>query len=129
MRRIYGFVRFILKFWKKKKNLQDKENLKFSAMHILDTEQCMGRIFGHNQSRSQSCQVQPVTCRHLSVFFNRFEVYSLMFSKLVSNLDLQPSYFSKWTGSSVTSSRFPLFIDMEHTKIVFSLFLCICLIS
>ena len=42
-----------LEFWKKKekkknqKNLQDKENLRFSAMYILDTEQCLGANSGH----------------------------------------------------------------------------------
>ena len=40
----------------------------FSQLHMLCFLGCPGEIFGHNRSRSQCCQVQPVMCSDLSDF-------------------------------------------------------------
>ena len=82
----------------------------------LDLIQCP-RTVGHNWSRSECFQVQPVTCWHLSVFFFIKLGYipwnTPKWSVIVPKSRTSTGYFSNSSGSSVTSSsRFSPFIDL-----------------
>ena len=72
-----------------------------------------GELFGHNRSRSQCFQIQPVSCCDLPYFFihSRHNLsVPLTWLAIFLKSWFSAGYFSNSTGSYVSSGRFSMFI-------------------